>query len=268
MRLQVITALFCAGAVLAAPLTEQRRQRRAARRAAARPRITQRPRNVTEGFKTDGDDDINVQYSSNWAGAVLIGNGYTRVSGSVTIPSAQVPAGGSSNEQYAASAWVGIDGDTCGTAILQTGVDTLIEDGEASFDAWYEWYPDYAYDFDDFEVGSGDTIAMTVVASSKAGGTATLTNSRTGQTVSHTFTGQGDNPLCEENAEWIVEDFSDGGGLVPFANFGTITFTGTQAVQDGAEVDSSGSSIFDINQNGKVLTDCSADGYTVRCSYL
>ncbi|KAF4500527.1 glycosyl hydrolase family 43 [Fusarium agapanthi] len=39
----------------------------------------------------------------------------------------------------AASAWVGIDGDTCQTAILQTGI-SFYADG--SFDAWYEWIPD------------------------------------------------------------------------------------------------------------------------------
>lgn len=46
--------------------------------------------------------------------------------------------------QYAASAWVGIDGDTADNSILQTGVDFYAEGGEVGFDAWYEWYPDYA----------------------------------------------------------------------------------------------------------------------------
>jgi hypothetical protein len=32
-------------------------------------------------------------------------------------------------------------------AILQTGIDFCIQGGEVSYDAWYEWYPDYAHDF-------------------------------------------------------------------------------------------------------------------------
>lgn len=46
--------------------------------------------------------------------------------------------------QYAASAWVGIDGDTAQNSILQTGVDFYVEGSSVSYDAWYEWYPDYA----------------------------------------------------------------------------------------------------------------------------
>lgn len=47
-------------------------------------------------------------------------------------------------EQYAASAWVGIDGDTASNSILQTGVDFYVEGSSVGYDAWYEWYPDYA----------------------------------------------------------------------------------------------------------------------------
>ena len=36
---------------------------------------------------------------------------------------------------HAASAWVGIDGDTCANAILQTGIDfTVTEDGSVRYD--------------------------------------------------------------------------------------------------------------------------------------
>lgn len=49
-----------------------------------------------------------------------------------------------------------------------------------------------------------------------------------GKSVTHTFTSQS-KALQELNAEWIVEDFESGGALVPFANFGTVTFTGATA---------------------------------------
>lgn len=73
---------------------------------------------------------------------------------------------------------------------------------------------------------AGDSITATVTASSTTSGTATLVNHSTGQTVSHSFTGQP--ALCQEvrlsyktyngshpnhvllqNAEWIVEDFEE-----------------------------------------------------------
>jgi hypothetical protein len=255
----ILAGLTCASTILAAPFTEHRRARRAER--AARRSL---PRNVSS---TAGAED-NVQYDSNWAGAVLVGTGYTSVSGSVVVPTAIEPAGGRAGTQYAATAWVGIDGDTCSSAILQTGVDFFVQDGVPSFDAWYEWFPDYSYTFDGFAVSAGDTIDMNVVATSATAGTATLTNQNTGQSVSHSFDGNVQGSLCQTNAEWIIEDFSQGGSLVPFADFQTVTFTGANAVSNGATVDASGSTIVDIKQSNQVLTSCSAAGDQVTCSYV
>ena len=255
----ILAGLTCASTILAAPFTEHRRARRAER--AARRSL---PRNVSRAASADD----NVQYDSNWAGAVLVGTGYTSVSGSVVVPTAIEPAGGLAGTQYAATAWVGIDGDTCSSAILQTGVDFFVQDGVPSFDAWYEWFPDYSYTFDGFAVNAGDTIDMNVVATSGTAGTATLTNQNTGQTVSHSFNGNVQGSLCQTNAEWIVEDFSQGNSLVPFADFQTVTFTGANAVSNGATVDATGSTIVDIKQNNQVLTSCSASGDQVTCSYV
>ncbi|RSL41764.1 hypothetical protein CEP54_015714 [Fusarium duplospermum] len=90
----------------------------------------------------------------------------------------------------AASAWVGIDGDTCQTAILQTGI-SFYADG--TFDACV-----------------GDKIRMTVDASSKTKGIATLENLTINQKVIHSFSST-PSMLCETNAEWIVEAFQENG---------------------------------------------------------
>ena len=43
--------------------------------------------------------------------------------------------------------------------------------------------------------------------------------------MTHTFSNEGsEGDLCEKNAEWIIEDFEEGGGQVQFADFGTVTF--------------------------------------------
>jgi hypothetical protein len=86
-------------------------------------------------------------------------------------------------------------------------------------------YPDYAYDFSGITISAGDTITTTVTVTSSTGGTAVVKNVSTGKSVTHTFTSQ-TGTLCQTNAEWIVEDFESGGSLVPFADFGTVTFTG------------------------------------------
>jgi Peptidase A4 family len=93
-------------------------------------------------FENETKNTSHVEYSSNWAGAVLIGSGYTMVTGTIKVPTPKMPSGGSSRTTYYTSAWVGIDGDTCGSAILQTGVDFIVKGNAVSYDAWYEWYPD------------------------------------------------------------------------------------------------------------------------------
>ncbi|AEO63648.1 uncharacterized protein THITE_2109181 [Thermothielavioides terrestris NRRL 8126] len=198
------------------------------------------------------------EYSSNWAGAVQIGTGFTFVTGTITVPSVY-----NGNPYSAASAWVGIDGDTCQTAILQTGVSFY---GDGSYDAWYEWIPDYSYSFSGFGLRAGDEIRMTVDATSKTTGVATLENLSTGAKVSHTFRNT-PSTLCETNAEWIVEDFESGGSLVPFADFGTVTFTDAYATGSGGQVTPQGATIIDIRQSGRVLTNCGTSGADLTCTY-
>ena len=64
-------------------------------------------------------------------------------------------------------------------------------------------------------------FAVTVDASSKAWGAATIENQTPSKAVTDTFTSQSDNALCETNAEWLIMS------LVPFTNFDTFTFTFT-----------------------------------------
>jgi len=265
MKISLILAAFFGGTtVFAAPGTEFRRVRRA-----TRPRRTLPPQNLTDATVDNAAhaNGVKVQYSSNWAGATLIGSGYTSVVGTIIVPNPQKPANGNTRTEYTASAWVGIDGDTCETAILQTGVDFITQNGRASFEAWYEWYPDYSYTFDGFGISAGNTIRMTVTATSSTAGKATIENLSTGKTVSHSFSGQSAS-LCGTNAEWIVEDASSSSGsLIPFADFETVTFTDATAVSDGGTVDTTGAVIMDIRQNGQVLTSCSAGGSEVTCTY-
>ncbi|KAL4926066.1 A4/G1 family peptidase [Aspergillus undulatus] len=247
------SSVLLVGTAVAAPLTAARQARNARRASSSSNRQSHPP------YKPDSIELLaltntsHVEYSSNWAGAVLIGTDYTSVTGEFTVPTPSAPTGGSSFQEYCASAWVGIDGDTCSTAILQTGVDFCIQGGQVSFNAWYEWYPDYAYDFSGIEINAGDQIRVTVDATTLTAGTASVENLSTGQTVTHTFTGGVDGALCEYNAEWIVEDFESDGSLAS-------TSSGT--------VGPDGAAIIDIQQGSDILTSVSVSGGEVTVEYV
>ncbi|KAJ5383025.1 Concanavalin A-like lectin/glucanases superfamily [Penicillium concentricum] len=264
----LLSAALLTTSAIAAPLTERRAARNAARADGRISRISRPPYkpDTKELLKLNGT--THEEYSTNWAGAVLIGTGYTSVTGQFTVPTPKLPTGASSTEQYCASAWVGIDGDTCSTAILQTGVDFCIQGSQVTYDAWYEWYPDYAYDFTGISISAGDVIEVTVTAKSKTAGTAVVKNVTTGKSVTHTFTGGVDGDLCEYNAEWIVEDFESNGELVPFVNFGTVTFSNAKATTGGKSVGPSGSTLMDIKQSNAVLTKSSITSNSVSVSYV
>lgn len=269
----IFGSTLLASAVIAAPLTSQRQARHDAR-LIARADGRAGNRQSHPPYKAGTNEVLHLnktaqeEYSSNWAGAVLIGTGYTAVTAEFTVPTPRVPSGGSPNKQYCASAWVGIDGDTCSSAILQTGIDFCIQGSSVSYDAWYEWYPDYAYDFSGISISAGDVIKVTVDATTRTAGTATVENVSKGQSVTHTFNGGVDGDLCEYNAEWIVEDFESNGSLVPFANFGTVTFSGAEATDGGSSVGPSGATIMDIEQNNQVLTSSSVSGNSVTVRYV
>ncbi|KAI0057344.1 hypothetical protein BV25DRAFT_1831170 [Artomyces pyxidatus] len=257
----LVSALFVTAA-FAAPSRDARMANRLARRRAGAHQS--RPLQRTERH---GSNVTEVEYSSNWAGVVWDSEPsgtFKSVTGTFTVPTPKAPSGGSG--EYSASAWVGIDGDTCDSAILQTGIDFTISGGRTSFDAWYEWYPDYAYDFSGISISSGNTIKLTVTASSTKAGTAVIENVSTGKTVTKSITSS--SALCQENAEWIVEDYEEGSSLVPFANFGAVTFTDASATTSSGSLGPSGATVIDIKQNNKVLTSVSTSGSGVTVSYV
>ena len=124
----LLSALLCAEVTLAAVPAD----RRAARSLARREKRARR----SGPFKKLVIEHATVE--SNWGGAILEGSGFTAASATANVP---LGGGGSS---AAGSAWVGIDGATCETAILQTGFDWY---GDGTYDAWYEWYPEDAGKF-------------------------------------------------------------------------------------------------------------------------
>lgn len=133
---------------------------------------------------------------------------------------------------------------------------------------WYEWYPDYAYDFPRITFSVGDSVTLTVTAHTRTSGTATITNNSNGVSVTKTITSS--YTLCEEDAEWIVEDFDEGSSLAPFANFGTITFTNAEAITNTGTIvyPTSGTVVEQVASDGQAITRVSASGSSLGVSYV
>ena len=160
----LFNSALLASTALAAPRTKNGLPRRLQRRARAVRDRAMRSIDISNsesiiGVSTGATPDI--VYSENWSGLAYpsppSGGAFKAVSASFTVPTPSIPPGvAATNGQYSASAWVGIDGYSYTDAILQTGVDmTISTSGDVSFDAWYEWFPDYAYDFD-LLISAGD----------------------------------------------------------------------------------------------------------------
>jgi len=199
----------------------------------------------------------HTDYSSNWGGAVIktppSGQTFNAVTGVFTVPTPSIPENGIyTGQSFAAAVWVGIDGDTYTNAILQTGIDlSVAADGSISFDAWYEWYPDYAYNFN-LDINAGDEVSLTVIASSSTEGTALVENISTGKQASIDLTST--YALGGQNAEWIVEDFEQNNQLVSFADFGTVTFTNCVATTAEERVGTEGATVIEIGDSGGQMT--------------
>jgi len=197
-------------------------------------------------------------YTANWSGGILAppaSQAFAAVSGTFPVPKPAVPQGVTSTDnQWAASAWVGIDGDTYADAILQTGVDFSVDSsGNVVYTAWYEWFPDYSYDFT-LAIKAGDIIKATVRAPTTTTGIATIENLTTGKSASMSL--KSTTALAGLNAEWIVEDYQAGSDLVAFANFGHITFSNCVAATAKSREGVSSYTVLDIEDDaGAVLTD-------------
>jgi hypothetical protein len=146
MQLTLLASLLLSVTATSAAPSRSRLAERVAARAAGRSRNSLPlakllgDQHTTEAGTTNGT--AHVAYSSNWSGAVLesppSGTTFTSAHGRFTVPTPKHVGSGSATQS--SSAWVGIDGDTYGAAILQSGIDfTVSSSGAVSYDAWYEW---------------------------------------------------------------------------------------------------------------------------------
>lgn len=71
----------------------------------------------------------------------LLQGTFQSVTAEFIVPTPKEPHGG--HHHYAsAAAWVGIDGETCDTGIIQTGVDFTISNGHVTYDGQSQSHPE------------------------------------------------------------------------------------------------------------------------------
>jgi hypothetical protein len=175
--------------------------------------------------------------STNWSGYALSGtNGtFTSVSANWTEPAASCSgnSGGGgrhhsgSSDQYAAF-WVGLDGYANQT-VEQTGTDSDCDGTTPDYYGWYEMYPASPVYFTN-TVAAGDSMSGSVTFSGTETYTLVLTDNTQGWTQTITVNKSG---LARASAEAITEAPSSNSGVLPLADFGTISY-GTATDQAGS----------------------------------
>jgi hypothetical protein len=158
--------------------------------------------------------------STNWSGYAVTGaNGaFTSVSASWKEPTATC-----SSTRYA-SFWVGLDGYDS-NSVEQTGTDSDCSGRTGDYYGWYEMYPAAPVNFSN-PVSPGDSISASVTFSGTRTFTLVLKDTTKGWTQTITKNQSG---LARSSAEVITEAPSSNTGVLPLANFGTISYSTSSA---------------------------------------
>jgi hypothetical protein len=172
-----------------------------------------------------GAATVTAATSENWSGYVSSGavGAFTQVSAAWAEPTATC----GSSETFS-SFWVGLDGAGSST-VEQTGTEADCANGAATYQGWFEMFPN-APVFYDNPVQPGDAMSASVVAGGGGSFTLTLTDSTEGWTK---VTQQTSDTAQLGSAEIIAEAPSSG-SVLPLTNFGTVNFT--DALIDNDEI--------------------------------
>jgi Peptidase A4 family len=188
--------------------------------------------------------------TATWSGYVLPSRDspVTEASGRWTVPRLDC----STTPNSGAYIWVGIGGykwpagGTSGT-LLQTGIRADCTDGDPDYAGWFEEYPstpNTAKEFSGFPLSAGDVIEASVYERTGGGWETRVDDLTTGlsgvmvtgegwgveaDSGNGTFIEQGSTVRLSyaggTTAEWIVEDYSRNGSIVPFVDYGTVSFS-------------------------------------------
>jgi hypothetical protein len=154
--------------------------------------------------------------SVNWAGYADAGSPgqFTSVSTSWTQPTVTCTA-----TNTFSSFWAGLDGDGTNT-VEQTGTEADCDNGTASYQGWWEMFPN-APVFYNNPVAPGDAMSASVVSDGGGAFTLTLTDSTQGWTQ----TTQQTNANAQLGSAEVIAEAPSDGTVLPLSDFGTVTFS-------------------------------------------
>jgi hypothetical protein len=172
---------------------------------------------------------VHADYSRNWAGydAIGVAGDYHQVSASWTQPTVTCPA---TDPNSYSSFWVGLDGGVSGNrTVEQTGTEADCINHSPSYYAWYEVFPKAAHPCS-ITVDAGDSISASVDYDSTLGlFTLLVTDSTHPGSCGTTFSlRRAQLSTAEVIAEAPAGSHSPVFGILPLANFGTVSFTGAE----------------------------------------
>jgi hypothetical protein len=155
----------------------------------------------------------------------------TAVSGTWQVP--KVTPTSNSGTAYS-SVWVGIDGYNS-SSVEQIGTDSDVVNGQAQYYVWYEMYPSASVNVTNMSISAGDTInaAVTYLTTGAHAGQFQLTITDASKANDSFTIYEAGSSLARSSAEWVVEAPSSYSGILPLANFGSVTFTNATATING-----------------------------------
>jgi hypothetical protein len=200
----------------------------------ASPETAQRAPRQHGPMQLLGRGPKNTVTSGNWSGYAVTGTSFTQALGSWIVPAVDCSVTPSTYSSF----WVGIDGYSDST-VEQTGTDSDCSGGTPTYYAWYEFYPQpsfYACERGRNQpacalknLTPGDVMQASVTftpgrlaafAPNLGTYTVTITDVTTGATFTTTALGNDQ----RSSVEWIAEAPSLSTGVVPLADFGTVSF--------------------------------------------
>jgi len=154
--------------------------------------------------------------STNWSGYAVHSGRYRNVSATWIEPTAKCTL--PKAKQYAAF-WVGLDGYSS-SSVEQLGTDSDCSGHTPHYYGWYEMFPAAPVFFKTL-VKPGNEMSASVTFSGSDTYTLVLRNVSRGWT--HTIV-KHETGLARSSAEFITEAPSSTSGVLPLADFGTVTF--------------------------------------------
>ena len=173
-----------------------------------------------KGAHAETTNGRTTDESTNWSGYAATGaNGaFHSVSASWTEPKATC-----NGTKYAAF-WVGLDGFTS-DSVEQTGSDSDCSGSSPHYYGWYEMFPAAPVNYTN-TVKAGDHFNASVTFSGTETYTLVLSDTTQGWTKTTTKNESG---FDRSSAEVITEAPSSESGVLPLANFGTISYSVSDA---------------------------------------